>query len=96
MAFNKISDSDLQNKGNIGMPDTPGLSTADMQKKMDEIPREIIIPALNALIDGLNGMDLEKRTHNGGGCLYIRVNSDRVVETSDDGVSGRRQAAADT
>ena len=87
MAFKKISDSDLQNKGNIGMPDTPGLSTADMQKKMDEIPREVIIPVLNALIDGLNGMELEKRTHNGGGCLYIRVNSDRVVETSDDGTS---------
>ena len=87
MAFKKISDSDLQNKGNIGMPDTPGLSTADMQKKMDEIPREVIIPVLNGLIDGLNGMDLDKRTHNGGGCLYIRVNSDRVIETSDDGTS---------
>ena len=87
MTFRKISDSDLQNKGNIGMPDTPGLSTADMQKKMDEIPREVIIPVLNDMIDGLNGMDLDKRTHNGGGCLYIRVNSDRVVETSDDGTS---------
>lgn len=52
---------------------------------MDEIPREIIIPVLNSIATDLNKMDLEKRVHDGGGCLYIRVNSDRVVETSEDG-----------
>ena len=53
MAFKKITDADLKGKGNVGRPDTPGVSTAEMQRIMDEIPREVIIPAFNALIDAL-------------------------------------------
>lgn len=43
----------LQGKGNIGKPDTPGVTTQEMQRIMDEIPREVIVPAFNALIDAL-------------------------------------------
>lgn len=53
MAFKKITDTDVKGKGNVGRPDTPGVSTAEMQRIMDEIPREVIIPAFNALIDAL-------------------------------------------
>lgn len=53
MAFKKIADADVKGKGNVGRPDTPGVSTAEMQRIMDEIPREVIIPAFNALIDAL-------------------------------------------
>lgn len=53
MAFKKITDADVKDKGNVGRPDTPGVSTAEMQRIMDEIPREVIIPAFNALIDAL-------------------------------------------
>ena len=28
-------------KGNVGRPDTPGVSTAEMQRIMDELPREV-------------------------------------------------------
>lgn len=55
MAFKKISDADLKGKGNIGRPDTPGVTTAEMQRILDELSREVIIPAFNALVDGLNG-----------------------------------------
>lgn len=55
MAFKKISDADLKGKGNIGRPDTPGVTTAEMQRILDELPREVIIPAFNILVDGLNG-----------------------------------------
>lgn len=57
MAFKKITDADLQGKGNVGKPDTPGYSTAEMQRVMDEIPREVIVPAFNALVNDLNGGD---------------------------------------
>lgn len=57
MAFVKITDSDLKGKGNVGKPDTPGVSTAEMQRILDEIPREVIVPALNALIDALGAQD---------------------------------------
>lgn len=50
MSFTRILSSDTKNKGVIGLPDTPGLSTEDMQKKFDEIALDVIIPKLNALI----------------------------------------------
>lgn len=55
MAFTKITDSDLKGKGNVGKPDSPGVSTAEMQRILDEIPREVIVPAFNALVNALNG-----------------------------------------
>ena len=50
---NKITNSGLANKGNVGMADTPNLTTAQMQAKLDEIPVEVIIPHFNSLIDSL-------------------------------------------
>ena len=54
MAFAKITDRDLKGKGNVGRPDTPGVTTAEMQRILDEIPREVIVPAFNKLVDKLN------------------------------------------
>lgn len=45
--------SSFYGKGNYGQPDRPGLPTAEMQKVMDEIPRTVIAPAFNGLIDDL-------------------------------------------
>lgn len=53
MAFTKIEQSDLIDKGVIGLPDTPGLSTAAMQAKLEETARGVIIPKHNELIDEL-------------------------------------------
>lgn len=53
MAFTKITDGDLQNKGVIGLPDTPGLSTSEMQAKFEQTAREVIVPKLNQLVDDL-------------------------------------------
>lgn len=49
----KITSADLAGKGNVGMPDTPGLSTRDMQKKLDELSLDVIAPKHNALVDAL-------------------------------------------
>lgn len=53
MAFTKITNADLLNKGVVGLPDTPNLSTTEMQEKFDEIARDVIVPKHNALIDEL-------------------------------------------
>ena len=53
MGFTKIVEADLTNIGVIGLPDTPGLSTASMQAKLEETSRGVIIPKHNALIDEL-------------------------------------------
>ena len=47
----KILPSDLVNKGVIGLPDTPGLDTTQMQQKFDEIALDVIIPHYNDLVD---------------------------------------------
>ena len=55
MAFTKITDEDLQNKGVIGLPDTPGLSTSEMQAKFEQTAREVLVPKFNQLVDELLG-----------------------------------------
>jgi len=54
MAFDKITAADLLNKGVEGLPDTPGLTTAQMQKKFDEIAKDVIVPKFNDAMDKLN------------------------------------------
>ena len=49
MAFRKITEGDMLGKGNVGRPDTPGVSTAEMQRIMYELPREVLAPAFNEL-----------------------------------------------
>ena len=53
MAFDKIETSDLVGVGVIGLPDTPQLSTSEMQEKFEETGRDVIIPHFNKLIDNL-------------------------------------------
>ena len=57
MAFKRIEDADLTNKGVVGQENTPNLSALEMQKKVEEIPRKVIIPIFNALVDALNEGD---------------------------------------
>ena len=54
MAFDKITDADLKDRGVVGLPDIPELSTAEMQAKFDELAKTVIIPKLNKLIDDLS------------------------------------------
>ena len=49
--MNKITDQDLANRGVIGLPDVPGLTTEEMQRKLEEIAREILVPKVNEIIE---------------------------------------------
>ncbi len=53
MSYKKITESDLLNKGVVGLPDTPELSAFEMQRKFEEVAREVIIPAFNQLVEAL-------------------------------------------
>lgn len=53
MAFKKITDEDRAGLGNVGQPDTPGLTTAEMQAVMDSLPN-LAIDKFNELVDALN------------------------------------------
>lgn len=39
----------------MGLPDTPGLSTSEMQAKFEQTAREVIVPKFNQLVDELLG-----------------------------------------
>ena len=52
MAFPKITDEMRAGKGNVGQPDTPGLTTPEMQAVMDELAN-LCIDFVNSHIDEL-------------------------------------------
>ncbi len=51
MALKKITDNDLAGKGVIGMEDTPNLPAREMQEKVEEVVRSVVIPFFNANVD---------------------------------------------
>ena len=52
--FSQITEADLNNKGVSGLPDTPNLSTSDMQAKFDELSKDVIVPKFNNLVEELS------------------------------------------
>lgn len=55
MPFTKIEAKDYDGKGVTGLPDIPRLDTLDMQKKFDELAKDVAIPKHNVLVDELSG-----------------------------------------
>ena len=53
MAFQKITDEELEAVGVTGLPDTPGLTTQEMQEKFDEPAKKLLAPKFNTLINDL-------------------------------------------
>lgn len=53
MSFTRITDGDMKGKGVVGQANNPGLSTLEMQKSVEQIPREVIVPAFNRLAEQL-------------------------------------------
>lgn len=53
MAFDKVTTQDRAGKGNTGLPDTPALTTAEMQEQMDSLAN-LAIDKFNEFIDALN------------------------------------------
>lgn len=80
--YQKITQEDTQGKGVTGLPDTPGLSTGDMQAKFDELSN-VIIEKHNELIDDLNdhvGTAIQSAT-----VTDIRISEDDTLQVSEDG-----------
>lgn len=51
MALAKITNADLTGKGVLGQADVPGLTAAQMQAKVEEIVRDVVIPKFNGNVD---------------------------------------------
>ena len=91
MAFsdNKITVADLTGKGVAGMADTPNLTTAQMQQKLDEIAKEVIPPKFNALCDDLDATNFASiiTSKSTDKMLFQRLNEYDQIEYSVDNVN---------
>ena len=91
MGLKKITEADLQGFGVVGMEDTPNLSAVEMQKKVEEVVREVVIPAINSNIDATASKeDLSLAVFNSGaGDMHTGSydeNLDGIVNRADNGI----------
>lgn len=83
MAFKKITEADLFGKGVIGQADVPVLQPREMQEKMEEIVREVVIPAMNENIEEAEKTfatkaELEQTEIESGSVLSVFGRSGRI------------------
>ena len=93
MSFVKIEQADLANKGVVGLPDTPGLQTMEMQEKFDEIALDVIVPKFNELSGELDDAELGEKISSED-ITNMRLNSDIAIEVSQDGGTTWRGTAS--
>jgi len=86
MSYTKITQADLTGKGVIGLPDTPNLSTTDIQEKFDEIALDVIVPKFNDLSDELDASNIDEAIKSND-ITNMRLNADMAIEVSSDGGS---------
>lgn len=83
----KLTDAQIAGKGVVAAPDKLTGTAAENKALFDRLIREAVKNDLNGLIDALvaAGVGSEVLLPAGAGMKYIRLNSDRVLETSEDG-----------
>ena len=90
MSLKKITDTDLQGYGVVGMEDTPNLSARAMQEKVEEVVRKVVIPVINRNVDSTaSKQDLMEAVFNAGaGDMQASAydsNKDGIVDRADNG-----------
>ena len=86
----KITDADLEGKGVVGMEDTPNLSAFEMQNKVEEIVRAVVIPAINRNIDAtVSKKDLAEVVMSSGSGDMLAM----IYDNNKNGVVDKAEAA---
>ena len=83
----KITDSQISTKGVVSAPDKLTGTAQENKAVFDKLIREAVKGDINGLIDALvaAGVGSEVLLGEDAGMKYIRLNSDLVLETSEDG-----------
>lgn len=84
MIFTKISDTDLADKGVVGLPDVPNLSTLEMQEKFDELVTDVVVPKFNELSGELDNLNTDEIPHSVD-ITDFKLDSDGKLQVSTDG-----------
>ena len=90
MAIEKISDSTISANGVISAPDTLTGTAAENKAVFDRLTGKTAIQKVNEVIDEVNrltGQDVFTVKAPDGSIVYMRLNSDKVLETSTAGVN---------
>ena len=84
----KITDSDISEKGVVAAPDKLTGTVQENKKIFDRLIRETVKGHYNDLIDALDeaGVNAIIQTGSAGTLLYLRLNADKVLESSADGI----------
>lgn len=91
MALRKILPADLAGKGVTGLPDTPNLSAQEMQKKLDELGREVIPVIFNENVDAQDLKNTEVDGHLASRQNPHEVSKDQVGLGSVDNTSDQEK-----
>lgn len=84
--FEQIQPSDYATKGMRVKSNPLALSVPEAQRAFDELSLDVIIPAINTLIQVLNTLNLSERVASGD-IKGIRLNADKVIEITTDGAT---------
>jgi len=96
MDYKKITAEDIAGKGVVGQADTPLLSALEMQNKVEEVPRAVIIPHFNSLIDSLDQRDTAVDTALSD--RYTKTETDKAIgdKLTEIGAGDMQKAVYDT
>ena len=84
--FKNITESDYGDKGVRLLPSRVTGDAATIQRIFDELSLDVLIPAVNVVVNTLNSLKLDFRVTSND-IKAIRINSDNVIEVSLNGVS---------
>ncbi|MDY3690836.1 MAG: hypothetical protein SO072_02580 [Dysosmobacter sp.] len=86
-ALQKITDAQMDAKGVCSAPDILNGTAAQNKAVFDRLVRDLIAVYYNSLVDQLTALGVETTVQlpTAAGMKYIRLNSDKVLETSTDG-----------
>ena len=85
----KITDSQISTKGVVAAPDKLVGNAQENKQVFDRLIREAVKGDINGLIDALESLGFENTVllPTSAGMKYIRLNDDKVLETSEDGTN---------
>lgn len=91
MPLEKITEAQMDAQGVCAAPDILNGTPAANKAVFDRLVRQVVVTAYNSLIDQLTAMGVEQavRVPEGAGFKYLRLNSNLVLEVSEDGETWR-------
>lgn len=88
MALKRITEEEMNAQGVIAAPDILNGTPSENKAIFDRLVRNVVAAAFNSLVKELEGLGVEQivRLGDEAGFVYVRLNADKALETSEDGV----------